>query len=76
MRRESNSSATYVCGSAVAALLSIAVIGTDHTTVRAVGPTVVDPNLTVDTVVSGLSLAHDHGVPGEERPAGPRESLG
>jgi glucose/arabinose dehydrogenase len=56
MRRESNSSLTGVRGSvAAAALLSVAVIGTHLAPVHAVGQTVVDPNLTVETVVTGLT---------------------
>src|SRR5215510_15398898 len=55
MRRKSNLPPACVCASTVAALLLIAVIGTGPTTVRAAGPTVVDPDLTVDTIVTGLA---------------------
>src|SRR5262245_28100170 len=53
MRRKSNLPPACVCASTVAALLLIAVIGTSPTTVRAAGPTVVDPDLTVDTIATG-----------------------
>ena len=55
MKRTSSSSLTCICGSVLAALLSIAVIGTQQTRVRAVGPTLEDPALTAETVATGLA---------------------